>query len=197
MVRAAAFGVRVHSGWAALVAVAGDAKSVEVVDRRRIEMTDPGRPLSKRPYHEAEELPVEKAAARLEVHSTKARELAARALQDVVADLRGRGYRVAGTGIVTASGRPLPRLEAILASHALIHAADGEHFRDALARASEQAGLPVTRIPERELASRAGDALARPAAWIQSTLATLGRGLGPPWTQDQKLAALAAWVLLA
>ena len=34
--RTAALGLRAHSGWAALVAVAGDGTSVEVLERRRI-----------------------------------------------------------------------------------------------------------------------------------------------------------------
>jgi len=46
-----------------------------------------------------------------------------------VADLRGKGYRPVGSALLLASGRPLPKLETILASHALIHTADGEHFR--------------------------------------------------------------------
>jgi hypothetical protein len=195
--REVALGLRAHSGWAALVAVAADGPSLEVVDRRRVEMTDPRRPRSKQPYHEAEDLPLEKAASLLDRYSRNARELAGRAVKDVVSDLRGKGYRLRGTALLLASGRPLPKLEAILASHALIHAADGEHFRDALARASEGNGLPVTRIAERDLLPRAQAALAQPAARLQAAVGGLGRGLGPPWTQDQKLAALAAWVVLA
>jgi hypothetical protein len=190
-------GLRAHSGWAALVVVAGDRSAVQVVDRRRVEMTDPRRPLSKQPYHEAEDLPLEKAAPLLDGYAKKARELAGRALKDVVANLRGEGYRPVGAALLLASGRPLPKLEAILASHALIHTADGEHFRDALAQASDGNDLRVTRIAERDLAARAEAALGRPAGELQSAVAGLGRGLGPPWTQDQKLAALAAWMVLA
>ena len=69
--RTAALGLRAHSGWAALVAVAGDGTSVEVLERRRIEMTDPRRPLSKQPYHEAEDLPIGKAAALLDGYAKK------------------------------------------------------------------------------------------------------------------------------
>jgi hypothetical protein len=190
-------GLRAHSGWAALVAVAGDGASVEVVDRRRVEMSDPRRPLSKQPYHEAEDLPLGKAARLLRGYWRKARELADRGLKDVVADLRRKGYRPVGSALLLASGRPLPKLEAILASHALIHTADGEHFRDALARACDGNGLEVTRIAERDLSARAEEALGRPPARLQATVTSLGRALGPPWTQDQKLAALAAWVVLA
>jgi hypothetical protein len=195
--RNAALGLRAHSGWAALVALAGDGTSVEVIDRRRVEMTDPRRPLSKQPYHAAEDLPLEKAASLLDGYAKKAREQADRALGEVVADLRGKGYRPVGSALLLASGRPLPELEAILASHALIHTADGEHFRQALAVSCQARGLPLTRIAERELPRRAEATLKQPAARPQAAVGGLGRGLGPPWTEDQKLAALAAWILLA
>jgi hypothetical protein len=190
-------GLRAHSGWAALVAVAGNGTSVEVVDRRRVEMTDARRPLSKQPYHEAEGLPLEKAARLLDGYAKRARELADRALKGVMAGLRGKGYRPVGSALLLASGRPLPKLEAILASHALIHTADGEHFRLALLEASQACGLPVTGIRERELLECAQGVVGRPAAQLQATIAGLGRALGPPWTQDQKLAALAGWIVLA
>jgi hypothetical protein len=193
----AAVGFRAHSGWAALVAVAGDKRSPEVVDRRRVELTDARHPDSKQPYHEAEDLPLEQAAALIDRYSKIACDLAGRALADLADDLRRRGYGLIGAGILLASGRPLPKLEKVLASHALIHTADGEHFRDALARSSDARGLSVTRIAERDLPERAGAALNQPAPRLQATVAGLGRGLGPPWTQDQKLAALLAWVLLA
>jgi hypothetical protein len=195
--RNAALGLRAHSGWAALVALAGDGTSVEVIDRRCVEMTDPRRPLSKQPYHAAEDLPLEKAAGLLDGYAKTARELADRALGQVVADLRGKGYRPVGSALLLASGRPLPKLEAILASHALIHAADGEHFRQALAVSCQARGLPLLRIAERELPRRAEATLKQPAARLQAAVGDLGRGLGPPWTEDQKLAALAAWVVLA
>ena len=37
----AALGLRAHSGWAALVAVAGTRGAPAVIDRRRIELADP------------------------------------------------------------------------------------------------------------------------------------------------------------
>lgn len=114
-----------------------------------------------------------------------------------MADLRGKGYRPVGSALLLASGRPLPKLETILASHALIRTADGEHFRQALAISCQAMGLPLTRITERELPQRAEATLKQPAARLQADVGRLGRGLGPRWTQDQKLAALAAWVVLA
>jgi hypothetical protein len=40
-------------------------------------------------------------------------------------------------------------------------------------------------------------ALALPAAAIQKQLAAWGKTVGAPWRQDEKLAAIAAWVTLA
>jgi len=31
---------------------------------------------------------------------------------------------------------------------------------------------------------------------LQSRIAVLGRGIGPPWTQDQKYATLVGWLAL-
>jgi hypothetical protein len=189
-------GLRAHSGWAALVVVADGGAAPEVVDRRRIEMTDPRLAGAAQPYHALEDLALPKAPARLERFVASARERALRGLREALDDLGRKGYRPAGTGLLLAAGRALPRLEAILASHALIHTADGEHFREALAAASEECGVAVTRVRERDLSSRAEAALGKSAPQIEATVAGLGRALGPPWTQDQKRAALVAWLVL-
>ncbi len=191
----AVLGLRAHSGWAALVAVGGSLPAPEVVDRRRIEMA--AGPEAKQPYHAAEELPLPKAAALLERLSRQAQARAAAGLGAALQDLRAEGYDVVRMVILAAAGRPLPPLESVLASHALIHTADGEHFRDALAAASEGLRLRVTRIREKELLARAEAALRRPAKDLQAVVTAWGKALGPPWTQDQKLSALAAWTALA
>ena len=188
----AALGLRAHSGWAALVAVGGSGTSPQVVDRRRIEMADD--PEAKQPYHAAEELPLAKAAALLERFSRKAQQRAAAGLGAALEDLRAKGYDVVGAIVLAASGKALPALESVLASHALIHAADGEHFRDALAFAGQQHRLPITRIPEKELLARAQKALGQPGPELQAAVTAWGKPLGPPWTQDQKLSALGAWI---
>jgi len=191
----AALGLRAHSGWAALVAVGGELASPQVLDRRRLEMADG--PEAKQPYHAAEELPLAKARDLLERLARQAQERAAAGLGAVLADLRADGYDVVGAIVLTASGKPRPPLESILASHALIHTADGEHFRDALAFAGRQHRVPVARIRERDLAAQAAKALGRSAPALQAAVAAWGKPLGPPWTQDQKLSALGGWLGLA
>lgn len=192
----AALGFRAHSGWAALVAVAGTPHSLAVIDRRRIELAEPG-PDSMQPYHAAAELDLKEAEQFVRRCAERARFLAQLALRAVIADLGKKGHVVAGCGLLLGSGRPATTLAATLASHALIHTAEGQLFRDALTHASEHCGLPVTGVKERELFARAAAELGVPVDELQLKVTELGRPLGPPWRQDEKYAALAGWLALA
>jgi hypothetical protein len=194
----AALGFSVHTGWAAVVAVAGPAASAAVLDRRRLEMM-PGRdPESPRfVYHVAAKLRLEP-ARRLVQESTalsvaKARE----ALQEVVDTLEARDYRLVGSGVIVGNRPMTAPLEAILESHALIHAAEGELFRGAVRDASQGLGIPVTEVPARELQARAVESLKLPPAKIDRQLLEIGKAAGRPWAKDQREACLAALIALA
>jgi hypothetical protein len=193
----AAIGFRAHSGWAAMVVVTGDSRAVAVIERRRIELADPAVPGSVQPYHAAKPLELDAAVMHIERCIDQATLLAQRALGAVMNDLGKRGHAVSGCGILLASGRPLPSLAATLASHALIHTAEGELFRDALKHACEAAELPVTAVKEREAHERAAAALRISSNELQRRIAGMGRDIGPPWRQDEKLAATVAWLALA
>jgi hypothetical protein len=188
-----ALGLAPHSGWAVAVVLGGSAREPTVIARERIELSDPELAGSKAPYHALEPLPLAEAAARLQRYEASAASLAAA----VLAALLRRTGAVRGAGILGACGRGGASLGAILASHALIHGADGEHFRAALAGALGELEVPVTRIARQELLARATDVLEVRAAPLAERLAALGRGLGAPWGADQKAAALLAWLLLA
>jgi hypothetical protein len=96
-----------------------------------------------------------------------------------------------------ASGRPLPSLSNFFASHALIHTAEGEFFRNAVRKACEHLKISVTAIRERERDERAKTAFGNAASRVQRRIASLGSSIGPPWTKDHKTAALAASMILA
>jgi hypothetical protein len=193
----ASIGLRAHSGWAALVAVAGTRREIEVVDRRRVDLADPSVPGPKQPYHEAEGEPLARARRIVDACAAEAGRRSLASMREVVRQLRSRGLDTVGAALLLASNKPLPELESILASHALIHTADGELFRDALTDALRRCKIPILRLREREIFAQAETTLKRPAEEIRGRIAELGRGIGPPWTQDQKLAALAAWLTLA
>jgi len=105
--------------------------------------------------------------------------------------------KLARCGLLLASGRPLPALEKILASHALIHTADGELSREALLHASNRCGLRDFRIKEKELLDRAEQVLRLNGNGLMRRVTELGRPLGSPWSQDEKFATIAAWLALA
>ena len=193
----ATIGVRMHSGWGALVAVSNSAGTVEVIARRRIAVTTPGTPGANQPYHFAENLELPEAETFLGNCFAASKRLAFEAVRDVVGELHGRQYRVVGSAILLASGRPLPPLSKILASHALIHAAEGEFFREAFLKACEGLDLSVTGFRERNLEKCVQTTFGKAATRMWQQISTLGRSLGPPWTKDQKTATLAALVVLA
>jgi hypothetical protein len=196
-VRRAAVGLRAHSGWAALVALVGSPESPYVLIRRRIVTADPAIRGSKQPFHAAEPLQLKDAEALIEKCTVSTRNLSREALQRTSADLRGKGFELAGCGVILGSGRSLPALEAILASHALLHTAEGEFYRQALVEAGRHCGLPVVGVKEREAYEKGAAQMRISIDDLKSRVAGLGRGIGPPWTQDQKYAALVAWLALA
>ena len=189
----AALGFRAHSGWAVLVAVAGPSEEPALLIRRRIELS---RRTPRQPFHAAEHLPFEKAEALIRRATDEATTLADRAVTEAVAELQAAGHEAVAGGVVLAAGRPLPGLAQILASHALIHAAEGELFRDVLRQVSQRAGLRVIAVPERDLEARATRTLGQSAAALAERLKAWGKAVGPPWTQDEKRAALVAWLAL-
>jgi hypothetical protein len=195
--KSAAIGVRVHSGWGALVAISNHAGTVEVLERRRIAVTTPGTPGASQPYHFAKQLELLEAEKFLADCLATSQRLAMAAVQAVVDELRLRQYRVVGSAVLLASGRPLPPLSKILVSHPLIHTAEGEFFRAAFSTACEGLGLCVTRLRERDLDESVRAAFGKVAVRIRRQISTLGLSLGPPWTTDQKTAALAALIVLA
>ena len=192
----AAMGLASHSGWAAAVVLGGSPGDPQVLARSRVEMADPRSPKSRQPYHAVEDLGVEEAARRLEGYMAVAERMAHAAIQALAEDASGRGYRAASAGILDSAGPKGSSLASILASHALIHAADGDHFRQALASAAQRSGLAVFRVRARDLEGKAEARLARPAPRLREVVNALGRQVGPPWGADQKRAALLAWLLL-
>ena len=192
-----AIGCRAHSGWAAVVAIGGSPGSPEVVLRRRVENADPEIPGSKQPFHTAEPLDFPDAQEFLKECTASTRRLSRLAFKSVIDELQRKNQDVVACGVVLGSGRALPTPDKILASHALIHTAEGEFYRNAWVEAAEHCGLKVMGIKERELFERGATQLHLSIEQLERCIAELGRPIGPPWTQDQKYAGLVAWLALS
>ena len=173
----AILGFRAHSGWAVAIAVV-DATPIL---RRRIEMVAGEGFRANQPYHAAAELNLSDAGAFLRRSEDAAIELASAAIAALLAKVRADGYTVKRAVVLEGSGKPLPELSKILAAHPLIHTAEGIFFREILKKAAARCALKVSGVKERDL----------PAALV-ARLSAKGKSLGPPWSQDEKLAASAA-----
>ena len=86
-----------------------------------------------------------------------------------------RPYADAKHAVVIGKQPALPPIDKIVASHAMIHTAEGELWRALFAEALAACGVAVVRMPP--------DAIAISDAWPAP---------GPPWTREVKLAASAA-----
>ena len=179
--RQAALGIRSHSGWAVVIAAATETivlrRTVEIVDRRILGAVQP--------YHHVEAWPLTNAEEFLKKCAAATNSLAHEALQQVLRDVESAGFRASRACLLLSSGRLPATLAETLSSHPRIHTAEGEFYRDAWKNACERCGIPVTGVKERELQV--------PAA-MRRKVDHMGKTLGPPWRQDEKLATLAAWL---
>ena len=189
-------GFRVHSGWAAMVALGGKVEFPEMIERTRVALIDPETGGVAQPYHAAEEMDPTAAETYIASSADSSSAIAREQLEALLVTLRAKNLGPAGCAILYASGHEPGVLTKILASHAMIHTAEGVFFRNALALACEQLALHVLRLKEREVWTIAEEKLGLPAERLQGHLAVIGKRAGPPWTQDQKFAALAAWIAL-
>jgi hypothetical protein len=187
----AALGVYSHSGWAAYVVLTGSAKAPEIAARGRMQLCDVGIKGAKQPFHEAEPMPFAEAGKFI----ARCRAATAKLADKEIAAIAAR-TPVGSCCVLTASGRPLPDLKGILASHAAIHAAEGEFYRDAVATACTARGIAVRRVRQRDMEAEI-QTLPVSVVDAKNRLAGFGKQMGAPWTQDEKLSALGAWLMLA
>src|SRR5215831_16103299 len=130
--RRAALGFSTHTGWAAMVAVAGSAAEPEILVRSLIEMMGDDRERPRFVYHVARELTLQTAERIVREAKELSISKATSAIEAVMTDLRKRGYDVVASGIIVGN-RPFDAsLESIVKSHALVHTAEAQLFRGAI-----------------------------------------------------------------
>jgi hypothetical protein len=196
-VQRAAIGFRVHSGWVAMVAVSLESGMPVILERRKLLLVKTFSYTFRQPYHTAAKMPLADAAQFVKGVEIESCELCAAGIRGLEKELKPLKYKLVGAALLLASGRELPEFEKILAAHALIHTADGELFRKSIQRACTRTKLPLTAIKERDLLATAARCLKKRPQFLINQVSALGKSLGPPWTQDEKLATLGAWLAVA
>jgi len=192
----AALGFRVHSGWTALVALCLEGNVPQVLVRQRPKLVQEFTYKFRQPFHTAEKMPMDRAREFVASVESVAIQLAEGAIQTIQVELRKQGHELTCFGLPLASAKPLPSFDKILRSHALVHTADGELFRRTLIHANERCQIAAFMLPERELLTVACKTLKINKAELMNRLTTFGKRIGPPWSQDEKFAAMAAWLAL-
>ena len=192
-----ALGWKAHSGWAALVALGGDVRAPQLVERARVALVPEDEPFAKAPYHAGERASGARAREIAERGVAAVKRTAPKAMREVVQRCAEAGHEVCGCGVLVGTGLPPWSTEEILAVHFRMHKAEGELFRDALVASAQACGLALTTLPDKSAQEAAARALATPRAALERALAALGRAAGAPWGRDQKDAAAAALVALA
>jgi hypothetical protein len=192
-----AFGLKAHSGWAALVILGQQGNDLSVVDRRRLALVEEDKLWAKQPYHAAEELPPAEARKVVQKGIAQAQRTALRELRAVVRWALAQGHVIAGCAVLV--GEPMPdwTVAEILAVHFRMHKAEGVLFRDVLSQAAKECSLRVLEISEKSMVERAATTLALSPETLSGLLTTLGKSVGAPWGKDQKDAAVAAMIALS
>jgi hypothetical protein len=190
----AAFGLKAHSGWTALVVLGTVDGNLQVLERRRLELVE--EEWQKQPYHAAEEVNAAEALTVVKSGIKAAKRIALREVQRAVQQAREYGFEVRGCGLLVGSPMPNWSVVEILAVHFRMHKAEGVLFREVLRDAALTCGLRLAEVPEKALLEHAESALATKASTLLQTIAALGKSVGAPWGKDQKDATLAAMIAL-
>jgi hypothetical protein len=175
-----------------MVALEGTAGAPRVILRRRLELLE-----VRQPYHAAAKMQLGEAEEFLALCRQDAHAAASHGLRCALQEIGQKGYQLVGACVLLGSGRNVTDLKTILGSHPLLHTADGVFFRDALLSACASCDVAVRGVKEKEAGETAVKALRLSLDELERRIADLGSLIGPPWTQDQKLSAMGAWIVLA
>jgi len=191
-----AFGLKSHSGWAALVGLGVRNGELQVIARSRMELVEKtDASWAKQPYHAAKRSTGNASdVVRRGVES--AGRLAIREMRAAVERAREAGHEVGACAVLVVDPMPGWTVDEILAVHFRMHKAEGVLFRDSLIRAADACGVPSVAIVEKQLSGQAKRALGTSMKRFQHAIASLGKTVGVPWGVDQKDAALAALIAL-
>lgn len=184
-------GFRVKSGWAAVVLLGGSRKAPRVVDSRIVALSDPAVRHSRQPYHAAfgTAQTDKRAVARLISSIERFSRGTIAALVEATRD----EHRLRDAGVVVSS---LTDPATIANQHMRAHASEGRLFRTVTADGLERCGVKPRIVLERDIYEALAKRLRLPLVTVKTQVSDLGADI-TPWRAEQKVAAAAAWLVLA
>jgi len=191
--RAAALGLRVKSGWAAAVLLTGTARSPQLCDVRRIELSDPQHPETRQPYHAAMGK-LERDARKINQRVDVVRGIAQQSIATLLAGYRRQNLRIRRAALVVGSQIDP---DSIANPHIRAHAFEGRLFRSVLEESLRAHRIRANILIERHAYAHAVEELKQTNQNVRRKIQDFGREMETPWRAEQKLAAVAAWLALS
>jgi len=188
-----AIGLRAKTARAIVVVLGGPADLPTVLLKDEISLIDPKVAATAQPYHQVMDLPWEQSELAVRKYETRIERVAARELKTLIQKMTTSSRKVAGVGILGAPDRDLKRIGN---SHIRAHAAEGVLFRRVLAVGAEANGLKFHTFSDRNFDEATAVKLGAKYSRIKRSLSGLKASVAPPWRNDEKQAALAAWLML-
>src|SRR5215831_9673072 len=186
----AALGFRVKSGWAAAVLLMGPARSPQLCDIRRIDLSDPQLPETRQPYHAM--------MGKLETDTTKinrrvrvVRGVAQQSIATLLAGYRGKSYPITRAALVVGSQIDPA---SIANPHIRAHALEGQLFRSVVEQSLQAHEIRTEVLLERDAYPNVAARLKQSSDDVKRAIQDLRRSApanGRPWRAEEKLAALA------
>jgi hypothetical protein len=190
-------------GWASVATIVRDSASFRVLRTDRLETAGSDDVEAQGPYHRAagfqgaRRIPVPRdPPAVVERGRARQRHHTLATFRALTRELERSGYAVAAGAILVGRGVLAESLEAVLASHAQIHVAEGIAVRDAVERAFRRLGIASVGLDRTTVLGAAARLLECGEDELEARVRAMRPENGGRWRQEERLAALAARVAL-
>lgn len=188
-----ALGFRVKSGYATAVLISGTNKSIEVIDCRAVELSDPAIPDTKQPYHVLEDRPSPTAEKEVQQLVKRVFQIGKSSVSKLIREYQ-KNYKIEKACLMVGS---VIDPDTIGNSHIRAHALEGKLFRNALEQALQLHGISTTIVVEKNCYSDAAKVLKRSESELKRIITEAKHSSAPQWRSDEKAACLGAWLAIA
>jgi hypothetical protein len=190
----ASLGIRVRSGTACAIVLIGSESPQRVVCRQTLDLCDPAIPSSRQPYHAVMNAGAARAREVEEHLCDVVQKATQKSVDRLLADACQESLSIHRGALVVGSRIDPAR---IANEHIRAHAQEGQLFRTAVLNSLKNHRLDCEVFVERDIYDRAARMLQKSADEIKLSLKTMGRDKTVSWRAEEKLAALAAWMISA